>query len=166
MNKSLATLGLIATIVIASATPADQKAIRANYATLDAALASKNIAKIKALTHKDCVWVQKGVKQEMKAKDVFAQLESGFKFAKSMKNVTSIKSITVNGSKATVQSSSIMTMVMADPSGKSKPSTVVSKGASTSTWVKSGTKWVVMRVEMGATSTTVNGKPLQMGSPR
>ncbi len=167
MKKSIFSLGLLAVIVIASAAPADEKAIRANYATLDSALASKNIGKIKAITHKDCVWVQKGVKQEMKAKDVFAQLEGAFKMAKSMKNTTTVKSVKVTGSKAVVQSSSVMTAVMPDPSTKGKTMTIVSKGASTSSWVKSGAKWLVIRVEMGNTTTTVNGKPINMqGGPR
>lgn len=166
MNKPLATLGLIATIVIASATPADQKAIRASYAALDAALASKSVAKLKAIAHPECVWVQKGSKQEFRAKDVFANLETAFKSAKSMKHVTTIKSIKVNGSEATVVSSSTLTVVASDPSKKSKTSTFVSKDASISKWVKSGAKWVVKRVERDTTAMSIDGNAVQMGASR
>jgi hypothetical protein len=70
-----------------------------------------------------------------------------------------VKSISLKGNTAFVQSSRSSTSVSKDPE-TNKPDRVVLNAKAEDVWVKVGNKWLLKQSRIVAAATTVNGKPM------
>ena len=139
---------------------ADQAAIRAVFQRLDAAIGKKNAAGIRKEMTADAYWIDEQGNKTAAASQL-AGMEQQLKAVKTIRNKTTVKSITFKGGKAIVTTSSSSVMLFPNPQTK-KDVKIEVFGTATDTLVKVGGAWKVQVVKQTSTKALMDGKPMPM----
>ena len=162
MNLRPLAFGIVVTAASSSfaQTAADQQAIRALFARVDAAKSRKDVTAIKKEMTADAYWTDPQGKK-VSAATAMSQLSDQLKAVKSMTNKTTVKSITFKNGKAIVNTTNSSVVMIANPQTK-KDMKIESRGSAVDTLVKVNGAWKVQSVQSKTQQLFVDGKPMNM----
>lgn len=156
---------LAATAAIAQ--DADKKAIVSAYAALDKAINSKNVNGMTAYMTSD--FKMKSQMGQTVTRDQFVSaVKSQIGMAQSISSKTTVQSVVIKGTTATVSTSGVSKLVILEPQTKAAHKIDVSS-KSVATWVKVQGSWKMKFLEQKDSKVLMDGKPMQMptgGKPK
>lgn len=150
-------MGMAACVV---ADPAgDKAAITQMYASMDKAVSAKNFAALRKNMAPGAKYKTKQG-QTIDAATALKSAESQMGMMKSIKLVTKVLNITVNGNKATVKTNATMNGVMVEPTSK-KTLNIKQVQTSVDSLIRGKSGWQIQLSEAKEEKTTINGKSME-----
>lgn len=145
----------------ALAATAQNAEIKACYDKLRKCMMSKDVKGMFALCAPDMTWTEGG--KTMKQADLRGEIEAQMKATQKYDELTfKLSKVTMKGATAVVDCDNVVKATILIQGAK-KPSKIVSISTSVDTWVKGKSGWTIKSVVVKKSSTTVDGKPVNMG---